>query len=198
MARRDVFTPEEDAILVQAVLDADRKEENGQRRPTWNQIASGASLSKTGKQCRARWTDHLDRAIRKDEWDEVEDLTLVTFVQSTGTCWSRIAKEARFLNGRSANGIKNRYSVLRAAQRGASSRRGTLGTTKKGGAAAPLLFRAGGDGSGTRPKETPPPSKYPIVWSAGARTSVLVPAFPSERETADLVRRRPTSLFLQR
>jgi myb proto-oncogene protein len=53
--------------------------------------------SRSGKQCRERWHNHLDPAINKDYWAEKEENVLFAKHIEYGNKWSEIAK---FLPGR--------------------------------------------------------------------------------------------------
>jgi nuclear transport factor 2 (NTF2) superfamily protein len=44
----------------------------------WGQLAEHMQ-GRTSKQCRERWTHHLDPSIIKSEWTEDEDDTIVKF-----------------------------------------------------------------------------------------------------------------------
>ncbi|KAJ1424408.1 Homeodomain-like protein, partial [Ochromonadaceae sp. CCMP2298] len=71
----------------------------------WAQIATHM-LNRTGKQCRERYHNHLRPDIRKDEWTEREDEILEEQQSVLGNQWLSIA---RFLPGRGANCVKNRW-----------------------------------------------------------------------------------------
>ncbi|KQK10639.1 hypothetical protein BRADI_2g55303v3 [Brachypodium distachyon] len=64
-----------------------------------------------GKQCRARWMNHLRPELKKDApWTEEDDKALIQEHMTLGNRWSEIA---RHLPGRSENSVKNHWNAVR-------------------------------------------------------------------------------------
>lgn len=78
---------------------------------------------RTGKQCRERWVNQLNPENNNDHWTTEEDQLLLDKTEELGHQWSVIA---RYLNGRSANSVKNRFQLLKRRRKDQISSHGKM------------------------------------------------------------------------
>ncbi|KWU44448.1 hypothetical protein RHOSPDRAFT_29242 [Rhodotorula sp. JG-1b] len=94
----------------------------------WARISS-LLVRKTPKQCKARWMEWLDPAIKKTEWSKEEDEKLLHLAKLMPTQWRTIAP----IVGRTANQCLERYQkLLDEAERAENEELGLAGVDDAG------------------------------------------------------------------
>ena len=91
-----------------------------QEKRRWKECAAHINATmygnlqvRSGKQCKERWTNHLNPAINKGRWTLQEDRRLMEAFLDVGNHWSLIAKR---LDNRTENSVKNRVKSLLQAE----------------------------------------------------------------------------------
>ena len=98
------WTCEEDKRLLEAVKNY------GEKR--WVDIAKYVG-TRSRKQCRERFVNHISPKIVKKPWTHEEDQIILNSFGIYGNKWSEIGRK---LNGRTARSVRNRYRSLIAKQ----------------------------------------------------------------------------------
>ena len=93
---RKRFTPEEDALIKKLVSHGGL---------SWDDIARQL-IGRTGRQCRDRYNNYLNKVVIQKEWTESEDEIIIQKYKEIGSRWTQIAS---FLPGRNGNNVKNRW-----------------------------------------------------------------------------------------
>ncbi|KAK0737380.1 hypothetical protein B0T21DRAFT_163275 [Apiosordaria backusii] len=91
---RQVWTPEEDHILSEAV----RAETPAHGPISWHKVAAHLP-GRNNKDCRKRWHYSIINTIRKGTWTKDEDQKLKAAVELYGARWSKIAEAVGTRNG---------------------------------------------------------------------------------------------------
>ncbi|KAL1213044.1 Transcription factor MYB93 [Cardamine amara subsp. amara] len=98
--KKGPWTQEEDEKLI------DHIEKHG--HGSWRALPKQAGLNRCGKSCRLRWTNYLRPDIKRGNFTEEEEQTIINLHSLLGNKWSSIAGN---LPGRTDNEIKNYWNT---------------------------------------------------------------------------------------
>ncbi|KAL0735717.1 hypothetical protein Bca4012_011927 [Brassica carinata] len=98
--KKGPWTQEEDEKLIDHI----QKHGHG----SWRALPKQAGLNRCGKSCRLRWTNYLRPDIKRGNFTEEEEETIINLHALLGNKWSSIASN---LPGRTDNEIKNYWNT---------------------------------------------------------------------------------------
>ncbi|KAI9297172.1 Homeodomain-like protein, partial [Neoconidiobolus thromboides FSU 785] len=97
---KGAWTKEEDGLLIQLMNE-------NKNTISWSSFGR-VIKTRTGKQCRERWHNHLDPNVNKAPFTDQENQIILDMYHKIGPKWATISKQ---LVGRPDNSIKNHFNT---------------------------------------------------------------------------------------
>ncbi|KAK9684947.1 hypothetical protein RND81_10G244900 [Saponaria officinalis] len=116
--KKGPWTPEEDQILINYIRLHGHN--------NWRALPKLAGLLRCGKSCRLRWTNYLRPDIKRGNFTQDEEETIIKLHEMLGNRWSAIAAR---LPGRTDNEIKNVWHTHLKKKLPPSTNPGSAATT---------------------------------------------------------------------
>ncbi|KAI4374635.1 hypothetical protein MLD38_012607 [Melastoma candidum] len=98
--KRGPWSPAEDLLLISFIQKFGHD--------NWRSLPKQAGLMRCGKSCRLRWINYLRPDVKRGNFSEEEEDTIISLHNSIGNKWSKIAAH---LPGRTDNEIKNVWNT---------------------------------------------------------------------------------------
>jgi hypothetical protein len=109
--RPGIWQDVEDKMLAELIVDL---------KGRWSMIAErinnvlhGGVELRSGKQCKERWCNHLNPAMKRGEWTIEEDILLLKSYKVIGNSWSKLSRK---MSNRTESAVKNRLKSLMTKQ----------------------------------------------------------------------------------
>lgn len=185
--RKGTWAKDEDELLVKHVqkqikaYQARNKTNDGTEsvlldeiKLDWVEISAGVG-SRTGKQCRERWINHLNPDLKKSRWTPEEDKKLLELGEQYPSKWAVISRK---LAGRSQNQVKIRWNTLNNANKRGTKRK--LQPTETGHDTRVLY---------------PPLSQARNFYALFPYNAAVQPSFPNLLQTSQLFQQPQLNVF---
>ena len=122
--KKGLWDKEEDVKLLELVKqqqnESDPTDPSKAKKLNWTIVSKGMK-TRSCKQCRERWVNHLNPGVRKTKWTEEEDRRLLELARENPRKWAQIARQ---MPGRTENMVKIRWNSLNKQANNKASRSG--------------------------------------------------------------------------
>lgn len=109
--KKGLWAKEEDTKLLELVKEQQECPPSGSlkiRKLNWTIVSKGMK-TRSCKQCRERWVNHLNPGVRKTKWTSQEDVLLLSLAAKNPRKWAQISRQ---MPGRTENMVKIRWNSL--------------------------------------------------------------------------------------
>lgn len=110
--KKGLWDKQEDVKLLELVkqqqTESDPTDPSKVKKLNWTIVSKGMK-TRSCKQCRERWVNHLNPGVRKTKWTAEEDKLLLELARENPRKWAQIARQ---MPGRTENMVKIRWNSL--------------------------------------------------------------------------------------